>query len=65
MDVQLLDFATDDLSLRFGETIAGLFAFTLVELTAPSNAENCLLMSFRITRKCLIPILILYALMRR
>jgi hypothetical protein len=35
MEVKLLAFATDDLSLRFGQTLAGLLNATLVRLTAP------------------------------
>jgi len=41
---KLLDFATDDLSLRFGQIMAGLLKTTLVRLTSPFNAETCLLM---------------------
>jgi hypothetical protein len=42
--VQLLAFATDDLSLRLGQTMTGLLNVTLVRLTVPLNADTCLLM---------------------
>jgi len=44
MRVQLLAFATDDLSLRLGQTLGGLLNVTLVRLTIPFNADTCLLM---------------------
>jgi len=40
---KLLAFATDDLSLRLGQTLAGLLNATLVRLTAPFNTESCLM----------------------
>lgn len=42
--VQLLAFATDDLSLRLGQTMTGLLNVTLVRLTIPLNADTYLLM---------------------
>jgi hypothetical protein len=39
--------------MRFGQTLAGLLNATLVRLTAPLNAETCLMMtSFRVMRRC-------------
>ena len=56
--VELLAFATDELSMRLGQTLAGLLSATLVRLTAPLNAETCLMMtSFRVMRRCSSPFL--------